>query len=241
MLERASSQPLYSQARDVLLSRLNAGEYKVHEQIPSENELCKEFGVSRVTIRSVLTELVREGWLYRIQGKGTYVAEPKFTASSTSYVGIREQLEQQGYDVATSVIVSEIIECPVEIAKTLALDIGAQVYHIRRLRTVKGAPFSIHDSYIPAALCEGLEQHDFCHTQLCTILSQNYHLVRAHVSEFLESTSALAEEAELLHVRRGYPLLRLCDVISDQTGCVFEYSTVYFPGDRIQIKLQYDL
>jgi len=65
--------------------------------------------------------------------------------------------------------------------------------------------------------------------------------VRAHVSEFLESTSALAEEAELLHVRRGYPLLRLCDVISDQTGCVFEYSTVYFPGDRIQIKLQYDL
>ena len=71
MLERASSQPLYSQARDVLLSRLNAGEYKVHEQIPSENELCKEFGVSRVTIRSVLTELVREGRLYRIQGKGT--------------------------------------------------------------------------------------------------------------------------------------------------------------------------
>lgn len=241
MLERTSSQPLYAQARDVLLTRLNAGQYKVHEQIPSENELCKEFGVSRVTIRSVLTELVREGRLYRIQGKGTYVAEPKFTASSTSYVGIREQLEKQGYDVATAVIQLEVTECSVEIAKMLEVNIGAQVYHIRRVRTVKGVPFSIHDSYIPAALCEGLEQHDFCHMQLCTILSQNYHLVRAHVSEFLESTSAMAEEAELLQIRRGYPLLRLCDVISDQNGCVFEYSTVYFPGDRIQIKLQYDL
>ena len=95
MLDRSSSQPLYVQIRNILVSRLDSEQYRVNEQIPSEKTLCQEFGISRETLRSVLTELVREGRLYRVQGKGTFVAEPKITANAISYAGIRQQLEEQ--------------------------------------------------------------------------------------------------------------------------------------------------
>ena len=241
MLERTNAQPLYVQARNVLLDRMEREEYKINEKIPSESVLCEEFGISRMTLRAVLTELVRDGKLYRIQGKGTFVAEPKITANSMSYIGIREQLEKQGYDVTTIVLSVEVIDCPTAVARAMGLSFGQQVYHIRRLRKVKDVPLSIHNSYIPVTLCPDLEKNDFCNAQLCKILGENYGLNRASVSETLESASALPEEAELLNIRKGYPLLRLCDTISDRNGTVFEYSTVVFRGDKVKIRLQYDM
>jgi len=241
MLERSNAQPLYVQARNVLLDRMEREEYKVNEKIPSESVLCEEFGISRMTLRAVLTELVRDGRLYRIQGKGTFVAEPKITASSMSYIGIREQLEKLGYDVSTVLLNVAQIDCPSSVARAMGLSFGEQVYHIQRLRKVKGVPLGIHNSYIPVSLCPGLEKNDFCNAQLCKILSESYGLNRASVSETLESASALPEEAELLKIRKGYPLLRLCDTISDRNGKVFEYSTVVFRGDKVKIRLQYDM
>ena len=99
MLNRETAEPLYVQIHNILVDRLDANQYKANTMIPSESALCQEFGVSRTTLRSVITQLVQAGRLYRIQGKGTFVAEPKITADSTQYVGIREQLEQQGYEV----------------------------------------------------------------------------------------------------------------------------------------------
>ena len=241
MLERKNAQPLYVQARNILLSRIENEEYGINEKIPSESELCQEFGISRMTIRSVLTELVRDGKLYRIQGKGTFVAEPKFVASSTSYIGIREQLEKQGYEVSTLVLGVEVIECPPAIARIMGMDFGGQVYYIQRLRNVKDIPLSLHKSYIPVTYSPGLEQSDFCNEQLCEILSKKYGLNRSSVTETLESISAAEEEADLLKIRKGYPLLRLCDSILDKDGRVFEYSTVVFRGDKIQIRLQYNM
>lgn len=241
MLERTNALPLYVQARNVLLARLENEEYKVNEKIPSESELCKEFGISRVTLRSVLTELVRDGKLYRIQGKGTFVAEPKITADTISYVGIREQLEQQGYDVSTVVLSVDVIDCPRSVAKAMELEQGEPVYHIQRLRKVKGIPLSIHNSYIPVSRCPNLQNNDFCNVQLCNILSDNYDLRRSSVSETLESVVAREDEAALLNIGKGHPLLRLCDVISDKNGFVFEYSTVVFRGDKLLIRLRYEI
>lgn len=241
MLERSNAQPLYVQARNILLARIENEEYKINEKIPSESELCKEFAISRMTVRSVLTELVRDGKLYRIQGKGTFVAEPKITAESISYVGIREQLEKQGYNVSTVVIGFQIINCPSAVAKVMQLEADDQVYYIQRIRNVDGVPLSLHKSYIPVSMCPGLANNDFCNDQLCMILSEKYGLYHTSVSETLESISSSEEDATLLKIRKGYPLIRLCDAISNRNGCMFEYSTVVFRGDKLQIRLQYNV
>lgn len=240
MLNRETSQPLYAQARDILLERIESEEYLPNTKIPSESELCAEFGISRMTVRSVITELVRDGRLYRIQGKGTFVAEPKITASGTGYVGMREQLEEMGYEVNTEIVELVSMSCPPSIAKKMNLPAGEMVYKLTRLRRVKNVPFSIHTSYIPMRRCEDLDKKDLCSEQLCAILSSEYGLKRASVSETLESVLATDLEAELLGIKRGYPLLLLRDKIYNSRGELFEYSSVVFRGDKIKIRLQYD-
>ena len=93
MLEKNSPKPLYQQLKDILVDAIDSEKWKANEKIPSENELSSIYGLSRMTVRSVLTDLVKEGLLYRVQGKGTFVAE-KIVTVSPSYIGIREQLEK---------------------------------------------------------------------------------------------------------------------------------------------------
>lgn len=240
MLNRETAEPLYVQIHNILVDRLDANQYKANTMIPSESALCQEFGVSRTTLRSVITQLVQAGRLYRIQGKGTFVAEPKITADSTQYVGIREQLEQQGYEVRTEVLKVQIIEAEPAMAKKMELRLGEPVYKLERVRYVKDMPLSLHTSYIPVKYCEGLEHKDLKNEQLCVILSQDYHQVRAKVTETLESVTADAVESARLGIKRGSPLLLLCDKIYNVQGSLFEYSTVVFRGDRVKIRLQYE-
>ena len=101
--------------------------------------------------------LVKEGKLYRVQGKGTYVAEQKIEAMSLYYVGIREQLEQMGYEVSTKTIECGIIPSDSNVARHLNLKEGTPVYRIKRVRSIsKKGPVSIHVSYIPEKYSAGL-------------------------------------------------------------------------------------
>jgi len=239
MLNRNIAEPLYVQVHNILLDRINTDIYSVNERIPSESELCAEFGISRMTLRSVITELVRDGKLYRIQGKGTFVAEPKLSANTGAYIGIREQLEQQGYEVKTTLLGVETASPAASVAKIFGIGSEEKTYIIRRLRYVKNEPISLSTSFIPARYCPGLEKQDFCNEQLCNILSQNYGFVRKTVRETLESVVATAEESSTLDIRKGYPLLLLCDRIYDAEDRLFEFSKVVFRGDKMQINLEY--
>lgn len=104
MLERNSPTPLYQQLEDILRVFISNGQWSPDHPIPSENELSKAYGLSRMTVRAVITNLVREGLLYRVQGKGTFVVPPKISTRSPAYLGIREQLEEQGYSTATKLV-----------------------------------------------------------------------------------------------------------------------------------------
>src|SRR3954447_24012491 len=93
VLVRESAVPLYAQLEQILHTRITRGEWLPGQRIPSENELNRIYGLSRMTVRGVLTKLVGDGLLVRVPGKGTYVATPKINAVSPAYRGVREQLE----------------------------------------------------------------------------------------------------------------------------------------------------
>ena len=246
MLEKNSPKPLYQQLKDILVDAIDSEKWKANEKIPSENELSSIYGLSRMTVRSVLTDLVKEGLLYRVQGKGTFVAEKIVTVSPTrlkDYAGqdgIREQLEKMGYEVET-----RIVECQEErssetVAKKLNLLPGESVFKIKRVRYIKGDPISLHISYINARYKEKLTVEMLEKEQLCVLLSENYGIHKKKVSETLESVVASNEEAELLAVEKGHPLLLLRDVLYDEISRPYEYTKVVFRGDRIKIRLQYE-
>lgn len=120
MLERNTPKPLYQQLKDILMDEIEAGKWEPNEKIPSENELSSLYGLSRMTARAVVSDLVKEGLLYRVQGKGTFVSE-KILALSPSYIGIREQLEQMGYEVKTRIVECKTMKSTGKIAKNLGL------------------------------------------------------------------------------------------------------------------------
>ena len=218
-LDKANAKPLHIQIEESILQKLESREWAPGRLIPSENELSHIYGVSRTTVRNVITKLVQEGLLFRIPGKGTYVAEPKIVAHSLTYAGIREQLEQ---------MVMEHFP---------GLD-DPHFYVVRRLRMLKGEPLSIHISYLPHAYCPGIDQYDLSGEQLCTVLSRVYDLNRAKAVETLESVAANSTEASLLNIFPGQPLLLLQDRILDASGRTFEYSKVVFRGEKIKITME---
>lgn len=240
MLERNNPIPLYAQLDEIIREKIENGEWTPHTTIPSENELSRQHGVSRMTARSVITQFVREGLLYRVQGKGTFVSEPKITTTTLSYMGIREQLERMGYQTTTRLIEASKTVGSESIARKMKLPQGSSFYVIKRIRYVENEPISIHTSYIPSQYCDNLDSKDLEGEQLCVILEKEYGLKRKRVDETLESSPANEEEARLLSVKPGYPLLMLQDMIYNAEGIEFEYTKVLFRGDKIKISLQYE-
>src|SRR6476646_10647409 len=128
MLDRDASMPLYLQLAALLRGRIESGEWKAGQKIPSENELNRLYGVSRMTARQVLAQLVNEDLLFRVQGKGTFVAHRKISTRSPAYMGIREQLEGMGYAVATKVLADKIIPADEPVARALRIPVGERVH-----------------------------------------------------------------------------------------------------------------
>lgn len=240
VLERDSATPLYVQLEQILHERIVSGQWAPGQRIPSENELNKMFGLSRMTVRGVLTKLVGDGLLVRVPGKGTYVATPKISTVSPAYRGVREQLESQGYETSTRLI-SLTLETPSSgVRERLALADDEETYVVVRVRSVGGEPISLHRSYVPARLAPGLDGHDVVANQLCVVLEEHYGLPMRRVHEDLEAVAVTIAEARHLGMRRGEPALQLQDVIFDALSRPFEYSSIVFRGDRMRLRFDYD-
>ncbi|MGV8847273.1 GntR family transcriptional regulator [Tessaracoccus sp.] len=238
-LDRNSSVPLYVQIENALRSSIADGEWKPGDRIPSEVSLNDLFGCSRMTVRGVLNALVDDGLLYRVPGKGTFVTEQKISARSPAYRGIREQLEQMGFTTTTE-LVSQRITVPGEsVRTTLQTDRSVDVHEIVRRRLVDGVPVSLHRSFVPTPLAPGLATDDVVGEQLCVILEREYGLRPTRTIEQLEAVAATRQEATLLGVAEGAPLLLLEDTISAQSKTVFEYSKILFRGDRMKLHFDY--
>ena len=240
MLERNNPKPLYQQLREILVDAIDSGKWGPNDKIPSENELSMEYGLSRMTARAVLTDLVKEGYLYRVQGKGTFVSE-KIVTASPAYIGIREQLEHMGYEVKTKIMECVSVESGDTVAKNLGIKKGDPVYKIRRVRYIKDEPISIHISFVNEKYSSMLTEDVLKEEQLCILLSELYGVNKKKVAETLESVSASEEEAEILQVEKGHPLLLLRDILYDSANIPYEYTKVVFRGDKIKIRLTYDV
>jgi len=241
VLIRDSPVPLHTQLEEIFRERIAKGEWEPGRQIPSENELNRTFGISRMTVRGVLTRMVDAGLLNRVPGKGTFVALPKITALPPAYQGVREQLEALGYATVTQLLHASVGPAPAPVRQALGLDADDQVHEIVRVRSVDDVPVSLHHSWVPVKFAPDLAGHNVETEQLCVILATHFDLTMARVDERLEAVSADREQAQRLNVKTGRPVLVLEDTIFDGLGRAFEHSRVVFSGDKIRLRFSYDL
>lgn len=226
------SKPLYFQIKSRLLDGIETGRYKPGDRIPSERELTDEFGVSRMTARQALKELENQGYLYRVQGKGTFVATPKLDQPLMALTSFTEDMRRRGMTAAARVLsVGEPPAGP-HVGRALGIDSGAQVFRLERLRLADGQPMALEISHVPVEVCPGLADVDFSSTSLYFVLAERFGIRLRHGGQSLEAVSAGSYEAEVLQVREGVPLLLMERLAYGEGDRRVEFVRSWYRGDR---------
>jgi GntR family transcriptional regulator len=223
-LDRGADTPLWQQLVAVLREAVREGELAPDQALPSEAELIDRFGVSRTVVREALAELVREGLIYKIRAKGSFVSPAKpalrFIGST---LGSAADLSATGRTVATRVLsIAEGVADEDE-AAALRLDEGAEVIRLRRLRSVDGVPWLLVDTALPKALFPSVARANLENRSLYEHLRRHYGVTPKGADRWLEAVIPTAEQAELLQLAPGEPALAIESISWSEDGTPFEF------------------
>lgn len=240
LITAASPVPKYHRVKEAIVARIADGTWPPGALLPAEPDLCQEFGVSRITVRKAISDLVHAGKIQTVQGKGTFVAMPKVGERFVQRAfGIYEDMERRGLRLTTEVLRQEVIPAPAEVAARLGLHAGAPVHSIVRLRSVEGEKILLSATYIPEVLCPGLVHEDLTTGSLFRLLRRRYGLKIGRGERTLEAVAADQAEARALDLALASPLLRLDSAAFLPDGRPFEYSQTLQRGDRARVELEF--
>lgn len=197
---------LYHQLKEILREQIASRTYKPHQQIPSEPELQRIYGLSRATIRKAIDGLVREGLIYRLHGKGTFVAEPR-DRQNIILDSFTENMQYYGFVPSTVVLEKTLLtEIEPELRRKLGIEPGEHVIRLKRLRYVDGEEILLATSYLPAYLFPGIEA-DQLTGSLYKKLVEDYNITPSWGEDFIEPVIITGEDAKHLNARNGGPAL----------------------------------
>ncbi len=194
-----------------------------HEKLPSERNMCNMWGFNRTTLRSAIHRLVVDGTLYNKMGSGTFVAPPKLIRNLQDAKSFTQVVADAGKTLYAKVVSIKFIESTKQISQKLHLPLGHRVAELVRLRGVDNVPVLIETSYINAEKCPGIEDHDFSKDSLYGTLEEKYGMRPVHGFEMLAITYTDADEAELLGIEEGVPVIYQTGVVSDENNEPVEY------------------
>lgn len=236
-LSPLSPVPLYSQIRELLRFRILDGTYRSHQQMPSENEMVVAFGVSRITIRQALNDLQKEGLIFKIHGKGTFVSKPKAVQNLMRLEGLGEALSGGGHEIYSRVLDYRAMRAGQQIAARLRLGERDEVMEIRRVRLLDREPISLDVTYLPLAIGQRIIREDLPRRDIFVILENDYGIALGNAELQIEAIAADAMLAAALNLSAGAPVLRIerLTYTADHTPLDFEY--LYYRGDAFQYRL----
>lgn len=233
--------PKYFQVQEILRQKvLNLSE---GDQIPSELELCQMFQVSRITVRKAVEGLVQEGMLVTIQGKGTYVAKPKFVEKPrerfvNQITGFYGDMTSRGYQVGTQVLEQSLVFPDKVLIEKLKTEPDQRLIKIVRLRLVNEYPHHIVTTFLPHNLFSGVERYDLREGSLYTLLRERYNAQLASARFVVEASSCSEIEAGLLNYSLAAPILVVSSQVFDPNGVPIIYGFSRLRADQSQMEFE---
>ena len=229
---RNSPLPRYYQLKEIMRERIRAGEWKPGDLIPSERELGEKYGISRMTARQAITDLVNEGLFYREQGKGTFVSQHKITQQLIRLTGFTEDIRARGQRPSTKVISAAMQAADEETAERLGISAGTLIFRLQRLRLADDEPLAIEVSQIAFKDCERLLEEDLESNSLYRTLESKYGITLMEADQELEAGLAGSEEAQLLKIPVGSPVLFTRRVTYTERNSPIEYARAVYCGNK---------
>lgn len=229
-----SPVPKYYQLKEILRDGIEKKELGIGEAIPPERELCERYGISRMTARQAVMELVSEGLLYRIQGLGTFVAEPKLKQGAGKLTGFTEDMTERGMKVSSVVLAVEVEEAGPVAARMLGIEAGERIVRVKRVRNADGKPMALETSHLLHGVAEGILGVDLSERSLYKELSKAGVRV-AWAEQSYEAVLVNDSEAGHLGVAVGSPAMLMERTTFDSKDRPFEYVKSIYRGDRYRV------
>jgi GntR family transcriptional regulator len=208
---------------------------KIGDRLPPERELAARFDVSRMTLRQAISSLANAGYVSRLQGAGTFVADPTIS-KNTELTGFSEDMAARGFHASSRVLKVEHIPAGANLGQELVLSPAEMVYHIERVRMADGVPMCLETTDLPAHLTPGLDQQPL-EQSLYAILAMTYGLRLFEADQIISPTVVDQLQADLLHVPVHSPALIVKRLGYDRKRRPVERAVSIYRGDRYDIRL----
>ncbi|ACD52711.1 MULTISPECIES: GntR family transcriptional regulator [Clostridium] len=199
--------PKYYLLKKMLAERIENEEFEINEPILSERELMEQYQMSRITVRKAIDELVNEGYLYKIQGKGTYIKTDDKSQDLFSITSCTEEVKALGMTPNKRVISTNIVNSASKHSKALNIMPKDKLFNIKRILLADNEPLNFTDSYLPYKLFAGIEKYNFEKESLYKILEEVYHVKITKARRTIEAILAKDEIAEYLDIDEGMPII----------------------------------
>ena len=223
--------PRYREIARELKEQIEEEVYQEHQPIPSEPELAKLYEVSRMTARQAINELVDEGVLYRIKGKGTYVNHQKYEKSIHGLTSFSEDMIQKGFTPSSHLIQKKEIKATERIAAKLQIKPGDQVIELMRVRLADEEPMALEIVYLPTSIIKDVPEN-IGSISLYDYIEQDLGLLIDYSIQEIEAINLDDEVSQHLKVETGDPCLLICLQSYLKSGQIFEYVESYYRADR---------
>lgn len=231
-------QPQYRQIEQALRERILT--MAPGSRLPSDAELCAEFGVSRMTARNAMQRLAVDGLIAREPGRGSFVAEPPAHRRADRPMTFTQEMRRAGRTPTSRTLTRIIRPSTAEEAASLGIALRQPIVHLRRLRKADDQPVALESAVLVGACADAVMTADLDHGSLHETLARAG-IVPARGVATISAGAATAEDARLLEMRPGDPLLVVLRVITDVDGRRIESTESRYPADRYGLDVRFDV
>jgi GntR family transcriptional regulator len=235
-VDRESQQKLYVQMYSIIKEKIENREWPVGSQIPTEDELCKTYDVSKATVRMAITDLVRSGYLKKLQGKGTFVTHALPDLGITMKTKLTEDMFGEGVNVRKEILVKGVKVPPEEVKAYLKTE--GEIYYILCKRVVNGEPAYLEESFIPLETVPHIDELEVCQTSFYEMVQQQSEKKIFKVVQMIEIAEMPGDAASILKTDQGAPVLLLHRLLVAADGSPLAYTRLMGGGRKYKLQTE---
>lgn len=236
LIEKTGPEPIYIQVKNWILEKIANGEWTAKEKLPSEADLAAALGISRGTFKQAIKQLISEGVLIQIHGKGTFVVgEQMEYPLAERLISIAETMIESHKDFTTKLLSMESGPADQALIRVLELESDEQVYHLKRLRYIDDMPVVFIENFLPKKLFPGLDQQNFEEKTLFSMIEHVYNVKIEWGKRSFLGKGADEHIATKLQIDQGTPITFLEQIIYTEQNVPIEFSKVWIRNDQIKL------
>ncbi len=236
IVNRDSQQKLYVQMERIILDKIGANEWPAGSQIPTEDELCRQYDVSKATVRTAIAELVRNGWLRKQQGKGTFVTSRAPDRGITMKTKLTEDIFGEGVVTTKELLVRGMKEPPEEVRTHLRTD--GPVYYVLCKRVVNGETAYLEESFVPLAVAPAIGDAEVCRTPFFELMQNEAERKIFKVIQMIEIAEMTGDAASILKNGNGSSVLMLHRLLVAADGSPIAYTRLMGGGRKYKLRTE---